>query len=300
MESGPSEAESSAPLVAIGLPVYNSERYVAQSIESILNQTFHDFILFISDNASTDGTGDICRDFARRDSRIRYHRNPTNIGLTENFNRVFRLAESRYFRWATSDDYSAPEMLADAVEILEGDPSIAVCYPRAIFIDAEGRETGRWKDDLHLLQDDPLDRFRRVVETVGRVHHHLGLTRTSIVRKTALMGKHTSSDVGFLAELSLYGKFYQVPKYQFYRRLHEDSSSWTTTDETHQARRYHPANVSRIRFDKFRFHWRYVAAVGRSPLGLADKTRAYVYLMRRFWWRRKALWAEARQDLLSR
>src|SRR5689334_4004766 len=89
------------PSVAIGLPCYNSEKYLAQSIESLLAQTFKDFVLIISDNASTDGTADICKKYAAQDSRVRYFRNPTNIGMMPNFNRVFALSDSKYFKWAT-------------------------------------------------------------------------------------------------------------------------------------------------------------------------------------------------------
>ena len=79
--------ETSVPeaLVAVGLPIYNNARHVAQSIEAILGQTFGDFVLIISDNASTDGTADICTEFARQDARVHYHRNPVNIGLYANF-----------------------------------------------------------------------------------------------------------------------------------------------------------------------------------------------------------------------
>ena len=66
--------------VSIGLPVYNGEAFLTESIESLLAQTFDDFELIISDNASTDGTEEICRSFAAADARIQYHREPTNQG----------------------------------------------------------------------------------------------------------------------------------------------------------------------------------------------------------------------------
>jgi glycosyltransferase involved in cell wall biosynthesis len=257
-----------------------------------LSQTFENFLLLISDNASTDRTGEICKRFASTDSRIRYQRNSTNIGMAANYNLLFEMSDSKYFRWATTDDYAGVEMLADAVEVMEADPTLVLSYPRAFFIDSEGREIGRWEDDLHLLQDDPVDRFRTVVRRIGRVHHHMGLMRSGFLRKTGLFSKHVSSDVGLIAELSLHGKFFQIPKYQFYRRMHEDSSSWSTTDEAHQARRYHASNVRRVSFNAFRFHWRFVEAVSRSPLGATDKARAYSFLLRGAWWDRKELGKE--------
>ena len=87
------------PLVTIGLPVYNSEKYLRQSLESLLAQTYSNLVLIISDNASTDGTADICASYAQVDSRIKYYRNAENIGLPRNFNQIARLTETKYLKW---------------------------------------------------------------------------------------------------------------------------------------------------------------------------------------------------------
>lgn len=284
-----SPTASREPLVTIGLAVYNGERFIAQAIESVLGQTFDDFRLIISDNASTDGTADICRRFVRQDARVDYHRNDTNIGMPGNYNLVFGMSRSKYFRWATADDYTSADMLAHAVEVMDSDPSLALCYPRAYFVDVDGRELGRWEGDLHLLQDDPVERFEMAVQGITRVHHHLGLMRSSMMRRTGLLGKHVSSDVGFVAEMSLYGKFFQIPEYQFYRRMHEHSSSWATTDERHQARRYHASDVNRVPFKQFRMHWSLIQSVRRSPLGFRDRARAYRLIGRWARWNRGKL-----------
>ena len=78
--------------MSIGLAVYNGEKYLAEAIESLLAQTFRDFELIISDNASTDGTAEICERYAARDPRIRYSRNTTNIGGANNENLTFSMA----------------------------------------------------------------------------------------------------------------------------------------------------------------------------------------------------------------
>ena len=74
------------PRLSVGLPVYNGEGYLAESLEALLGQSYEDFELIISDNASTDGTADICRRYAKQDSRIRYIRQPRNIGCAPNHN----------------------------------------------------------------------------------------------------------------------------------------------------------------------------------------------------------------------
>jgi glycosyltransferase involved in cell wall biosynthesis len=285
-------------LVAVGLPIYNNERYVAQSIEAILGQTFGDFVLIISDNASTDGTAEICARFARQDPRVQYHRNPVNIGLYANFNRVFELSRSKYFKWATGDDYSAPEMLADAVAVLEADPSIGLCYPRIVIIDGEGREQGRYDDKLHLMMKDPVERFLSVIVDRGPlVNHHLGLLRSDAIRRTRLFGTHPSADVGFIAEMSLYGKFYEVKKHQFYRRFHSDSSSWKRGDPEHEARRLHAANVRYVPFSTWRYHQWFWSAVLRSPIRLDQKWRAMRPLAKFAYWDGKQLLDELRRDV---
>jgi len=99
---------NAAPRLSIGLAVYNGENYLAESLDALLGQSYDDFELIISDNASTDGTADICRRYEKQDSRIRYIRQPLNIGLAPNHNFVFRQSRGELFKWASHDDLYAP------------------------------------------------------------------------------------------------------------------------------------------------------------------------------------------------
>src|SRR4051794_25259685 len=116
------------PKVSIGLPVYNGEAFLAEAVESLLAQTFTDFEILLVDNASTDRTQEICRAFAARDPRVKYHRNETNIGGGPNWNRAYDLtpSDSTYFKWAAHDDRHAPDFLARCVEALDRDPGLAL------------------------------------------------------------------------------------------------------------------------------------------------------------------------------
>jgi glycosyltransferase involved in cell wall biosynthesis len=294
-----SATSSSAPLVTIGVPAYNSERHLRTSLDSLLAQTYRDFVLVISDNASTDSTADICQEYVRKDPRVKYFRNPVNVGMTGNFNRVFELTHTKYIKWSTADDFWAPEMLADAVAVMEADPSIAVCYPQTIIVNDEGREQGPYYDQLHLMQDDPAERFSLLVDRIKLVNHHLGLLRTDAVRRTRLFGKHVSADIGFLAEMSLYGKFYEVKKPQFFRRFHIDSSSWNRAagDEEQEARRFHAANVRRVPFQSFRYHAWFMRAILRSPLSLIKKCKLLLQIGRTMFWHRRFLYDDLRRDV---
>jgi glycosyltransferase involved in cell wall biosynthesis len=112
-------SEAGKNRVVIGMPVFNGEKTVAAAIESLLRQTFTDFQLIISDNASTDATSDICATFANQDSRILYHRQAVNIGAEANFDYVLQAADSDYFMWAAADDVRSNDFLALCVNFLD-------------------------------------------------------------------------------------------------------------------------------------------------------------------------------------
>jgi len=283
---------SDSPLVTIGLPVYDSKRYVQQSLDSLLGQTYRDFVLIISDNASTDGTSEICQRYAAADSRVQYHRNEVNIGNPRNFNHVADLTTTKYLKWSTADDYWAPTFLERAMEVMERDPSIALCYPEAVLVDADGLNPVEYQDFLHLVQEDPVERFHTLLERIQLAHQHLGVIRMSALRQTHLLGTHVGSDVNLLAELTLYGKFFELPERLFSRRFHRDSGSWIRGDPAHDARRYHAADGKRATLRSWRTHLRFFAAVNSAPLPLGAKARLYRFLAQRVVWDRGVLLRE--------
>ncbi len=89
----------------------------------------------ISDNASTDRTGEICREVAARDPRVRYHRNETNIGAAANFDKVIHLARGKYFLWAGGHDSWDPELLARTVVALNDNPDAVVAGAECVWLD---------------------------------------------------------------------------------------------------------------------------------------------------------------------
>jgi len=212
------------PKVSIGMPVYNREPYLRAALDGVLNQTYRDFELLISDNASTDKTEAICREYAARDSRIRYVRNATNLGMAGNYNAAFRRAVGEYFRWVAGDDLSAPESLAACVEVLDQHPDVVLCYPKTGIIDAEGAYQGAYDDNLHLDDLRPSDRFIRAMKQIGLVNVHFGLMRSRILGQTCLYHPGPGGDYAFIYELALHGKFVEIPRELFYRRLHAGSS----------------------------------------------------------------------------
>jgi glycosyltransferase involved in cell wall biosynthesis len=281
-----------SPRITIGLPIYNNERNVAESLTSLLGQTYGDFVLLVCDNASTDRTGEIVQEFARRDARVVYHRNPRNIGMFPNFNRVFELTKTPYLKWATGDDYWSPQFLAEALPIIEADASIGAVYPKATFVDFSGKTLSLYEDKVQSLQDDPVARFRTVLDNIRRVHVHLGLLRTSMIARTRLFGAYQGGDISFVADMALYGKLHEMPERYFFRRFHEESSSWNRHDAAHQAKRFNPGNSKGGKFDYVRLYSDYFIRVIRSDLSAAQKAAAVNYLTHRTYWDREVLYRD--------
>ena len=152
------------PTVSIGLPVFNGERYLAGALNCLLQQDYEDFELIISDNASTDATESICREYAAKDPRIRYSRNATNIGASLNYNRVFGLARGEFFKWASHDDECHPSLVRRCLEVFEQAPASAVLvYSMAEIIDELGRVMFQSLDRISSSSARPFKRLTRLL-----------------------------------------------------------------------------------------------------------------------------------------
>jgi len=276
------------PRVSVGIPVYNGERYLAAALESLRAQTYEDFELIISDNASIDRTPEIARSYAAQDRRVRYVRNAKNRGAAANFRHTVQLASGAYFRWAAADDISAPEFLTRCVEVLDREPRVVLAYPKTRFIDEHGRVTADYDDRLHLPQPRASDRFRALVDRLGYCNAIYGLMRTDVARSTRLLGSYFGADIVLLAELVLYGAFWEVPEFLFYRRFHEAAHSRMTTIDQLKAF-WDPEDRGRIYFYTWRHLWEHARSVPRAPLDAAEKLRVASLLVRMALWRRHRL-----------
>lgn len=123
-----------APKISIGMPVYNGQKFICEAIDSLIAQSYTDFELIISDNASTDLTEVICREYAASDTRIRYIRQTENRGAVANFQFVLDKADGKYFKWLAADDmFGTTETLANLVKAL--DEGFELAMPDVIEID---------------------------------------------------------------------------------------------------------------------------------------------------------------------
>jgi glycosyltransferase involved in cell wall biosynthesis len=256
------------PKVSIGLAVFNGESYLREAIDSILAQTFTDFELIISDNASTDRTEAICREYAIKDDRIRYHRNAINIGGANNENLTFRMSSGEYFRWAAHDDLCAHTLLEKSVAILNSDLSVVLCYSTIVQIDEGSKQIGILDRDI-ACSSEPYKRFRELANWHHDCETSYGLVRSQVLRQTELQPNYTDSDRTLLCELSLYGRFHKLSEPLFYKRYHNLMSTQVYPKFYDRMAWFFPAlkdTRSRVFFPSWQKLFHYLRAIARAPL----------------------------------
>jgi glycosyltransferase involved in cell wall biosynthesis len=207
-----------SPLVSIGMPVYNGERYLAGTLDAMLVQDVEDFELIISDNASEDATAEIAKAYAERDQRIRYYRNEHNVGLTRNFNRVFELSRGKYFKWTAHDDWHPEHALRACATALEADPSAVVCASGVAIMDEDGDVFAEWHPSVDLRSPPAHLRFHRLIWSLDETHPLFAVLRADALRRTPLLRTYLGSDRVMLAQLALMGPILQLPEILHYYR----------------------------------------------------------------------------------
>ena len=215
------------PRVSLGMPVYNGAEHIAETLDSILAQTYRDFEVIVCDNASTDDTCSIVESYAARDSRIRLERNAANVGAAENYNRSFRSAVGDLFRWVAHDDLLLPSFLERCVETLDANPDVVLAFCERYVMNHDGKHM-RTESPYHWYEaKQSFDRisFLRLM-CVNGVRYPMmifGLVRSSALRQTRLIGAYIHADLVTVAELRLRGHFSQIPERLFITRRHNES-----------------------------------------------------------------------------
>jgi glycosyltransferase involved in cell wall biosynthesis len=268
-----------APTVGIGLPVRDGARYLAEAIDSILAQTFPDFELVISDNASSDQTAQICQAYAARDRRIRFYRQERNIGAAGNFNLVFERSGGKYFKWAAHDDLIHPTYLARCVAALEADPDAVLCQPVLEIVDGRG---GREVYDHTAFGTDRPRQSDRLAARLRarRCTEVFGVIRRDALHGTALIADHVGADRTLLIELALRGRFVGVPELLFVNRDHPERFTRRNKTLHAQAAWYAPAGRQRRILRTWTLYascLRLVRAYAGEP---AERLRCYAQIIR--------------------
>jgi glycosyltransferase involved in cell wall biosynthesis len=283
------------PRLSIGMPVYNGERYLRQAVDALLRQTYQDFELIVSDNGSTDRTAEICQAYAATDSRVRYYREAENRGACWNFNRVVELARGEYFKWAACDDICAPTFLARCVEVLDRDPGVICCHTRTGKIDQDGRPLSHLPDPtdggirrarlasghrrLDASSPRAHRRFHDVLLTIGWSARSYAVVRTAALRRTSLIQPYYGYEKIVMAELSLQGRFHDVPEQLFLQREHAAASSSLDTVEGQQEF-FDPLRAGGTVSPRLHLLRGYMQAATRAPIHPLERALCYVWIVR--------------------
>jgi glycosyltransferase involved in cell wall biosynthesis len=279
----PPGAPARPPRLTVGLPVYNGERFLAASVEALLAQTFTDFELIISDNASTDRTREIAERYAAADPRVVYVRQPGNRGSAYNHNDVIRRARGELFKWASHDDLYHPQLLERCVELLDERPDVVVAHAWTAFVDEGGEIITTVPYPLSTDDPRPDVRFRSLLRVQGGDDIY-GVIRTSVLALVPPLGSHHLADRTFVTELALHGRFANVPQYLYFRRDHPERAERASPSIRSRCVQLDPRRADRLRHPVLRLLVEYVlaylAAVRRAPIDPAARRRCRRELVR--------------------
>ena len=270
------------PVVSLGLPVYNGERFVAQAIQSVLKQTFGDFELLIFDNASADATETICRELAAEDRRVKYIRNPINIGASPNFNLALSRARGKYFKWVAHDDVLHADYLKECVAALDATPDAVQCQSDLEYIDEEGKSIGVTPWRLERAGSvDVVHRFGAMTLRSHNCYDIMGLFRRDVLAGAPLQSFH-GADRTLLVKMATLGPFVHV--YRPLLQVRDFSGRYSRSKSRPSDRaRWHDTRISgRVSFPHWKLYRTYWDVVREMPVSLVDKMRATGVLFA--WW----------------
>jgi glycosyltransferase involved in cell wall biosynthesis len=273
---------NAVPRLSIGLPVYNGENYLAESLDALLGQSYEDFELVISDNASTDGTAEICRRYGKQDSRIRYIRQPHNIGLSPNHNFVFQRSRGQLFKWAAADDLYARDLLQCCVDALDEYRNVVLAHSWTAMIDSRGNVTE--SPEYRLATNSPRapERFRSFLFGPAGASELYGVIRADILRRLRPLGSYHHGDVILVSQLALNGPFHHTPDWLNFRRDYPERAYLAYKTVRSRCANHDPRRANRLRHPTARllaeYIWGYVEAIRSAPLSPADRRECYRHL----------------------
>ncbi len=216
------------------MPVFNEERFLSQTLDSLLAQDYSNFEIIICDNASTDKTGEIAQKYAEKDSRIKYHLNESNIGGTRNFNKTFLLSSGKYFMWASGHDLYDKSFISKCLNIFKAENKVVLVYPITSSIDCENNNLGKMPGRLDTRALNISRKLHCILWGIPNGNPVYGLIQRNAMEKTLIFQNVLGMDLVFLLELSLVGDFAHISEELFYRR------------ETHLEEKNESANQRRL------------------------------------------------------
>ncbi len=276
-------AGAHVPVVSVGLPVFNGETFLEVAISSVLAQTYDDLELIICDNASTDRTAEICQDYAARDRRVRYFRNPENLGAAPNYNLAFSHARGRYFKWLAHDDRITPSYLAKTVRVLDERTDAVLCNSVVSYIDQNGASIGLYNTGLALADSaSAADRFAWMILRSHSCVDFFGLIRRKTLETSLLHGSFHGADRALLAQLAIRGRLIQLPAPLVEMREHPNRYTRQNVRSADRAAWHDASKRGKVSFPTWRLYAEYLKLVRNERMLPRERARCYGALAR--WW----------------
>jgi glycosyltransferase involved in cell wall biosynthesis len=221
MERGRISLSDNEPLVSVGIPTYNRASDLPRAVESVLAQSYGNLELIISDNASTDETAQVCESFCRRDPRVRYIRQPENLGPVGNFAEVLRHSKGEYFMWLADDDWLDPTYIEECLAVLVRHPEYVLVAGAAKYFQNGAPEFQ--EEVLNLTADRPMVRVQEYYWRVDRNGIFYGLMRRAAISRLSLENV-LASDWLTIAALAVQGKLTTLEHVSVHREIGGASS----------------------------------------------------------------------------
>lgn len=266
--------------ISIGMPLYNESRWLRQALDALCAQTFPDWELIISDNASTDSTWDILQEYAARDARIVLHRQSENMGTIENFEFVLAQARGNYFMWASGHDLWSGNLLEVLVTEMQANSKLALCFPQGVLIDEENHP---------LVTYDEIVDTRSEQSAAGRIlamHRQLkrgnaiyGLHRREVLLRTLPWPRVVGGDSVILVRIAAQGDILSNPAGQWFRRRNRQQTSRETA--RHRVRALKLTNLAAV-LPLFMTRAVVMAEFFKASGSLRERIRLLIYGFKRF------------------
>ena len=225
--------QHSDTLVSVGLPVFNAGERIEGVVKSVLEQDHENLELVICDNASTDDTEDVCRALATQDRRIVYHRNPTNVGMLNNFVGAMGLAHGTCFRWIGDDDWLHPRYMSRCLDVFAEDDRLILVTTQIDYTGPDGVTQTAPYDGTALRSDDPVTRLVELLRLCNESHLLIDPCYGVFRRERVMHIKRRNmlnDDQVFSAKLALVGPWGHVPEVLAWR-------NWTCVSNANLARK---------------------------------------------------------------
>jgi glycosyltransferase involved in cell wall biosynthesis len=234
---------SDEPLVSVGIPIFNGEKRIELVLNEICTQTYRNLEIFVMDNASTDRTAEIVKNAARYDDRIKYYRNPKNIGATANFSNCIEKSTGEFFMWAADDDSHKTQFIENCVKQMQLHPKAILCQTEvSVVLEDSNLEIFRTNLNSFVDKNDAVTRYRETLYNFPAVAIY-GLYRMDLIRSSGGFRKIVGGDLLWIHNISLLGDFIDAPGCDF---IYRARSEWNSFAKDTQNLDNRSRNVSKL------------------------------------------------------